>query len=151
MLEKDNKSSLVIKFKKLRESAILPRYAHSEDAGFDLFSLENYTLKPRERHVFNIGLASEIPPGYFVMLKPKSGLAAKGGIDVLAGVIDSSYRGEWGVVLINSGEQPFEFKVGDKICQGILLEIDQAEIMQVEDLSETERGEAGFGSTGNSV
>lgn len=137
-----------LKFKKLKKEAIVPTYAHPGDAGFDLYSIEDYVLNPAERHVFFIGLASEIPQGYCVLFKPKSGLAAKSGIDVLAGVIDSGYRGELGVVLINLGDQPYQFKIGDRIAQGIFLEVGQAEIETVGKFSETKRGEGGFGSTG---
>lgn len=137
-----------LKFKKLKPEATLPQYAKDGDAGFDLFSLEDYILKPLERHVFNLGLASEISKGYYVKVSPKSGLAVKAGIDVLAGTIDSCYRGEWGVVLINFGSEPYEFKVGDKLAQGVLLKAETAQILETETLSETERGTGGWGSTG---
>jgi len=137
-----------IVFKKLDAEAVIPNYAHLTDAGFDLYSIEDKTLKPGERHLFKIGLATEFPSGFFVLIKPKSGLAVKGGIDVLAGVIDSGYRGEWGIVLTNFGDQSYEFKKGDKIAQGILLSVNQAEITEAKDLAETKRGEGGFGSTG---
>lgn len=137
-----------LKFKKLKPEAFLPQYAKAGDAGFDLFSCEDYQLKPMERHAFNIGLCSEIPEGYYVKVSPKSGLAVKAGIDVLAGTIDSSYRGEWGVVLINFGSEPYEFKTGDKLAQGVLLKVEEAEIVEADNLSETERGTGGFGSTG---
>lgn len=138
---------MIVKFKKLKPEAIIPQYAHLTDAGFDLFSIEDYCLKPGERHVFWIGLASEIPEGYFVMIKPRSGLAVKRGIDVLAGVIDSGYRGEWGVVLINLGSKPFEFKKGDKIAQGILFKYEKPEIQEAKKLKSSQRGEGGFGSS----
>jgi len=138
----------MIKFIKTKGNAILPTYAHTTDAGFDLYSCEDYVLKPGERHVFNIGLISEFPDGYFVVIKPKSGLAVKAGIDVLAGIIDSGYRGEWGVVLINFGSEPYEFKTGDKIAQGIILAYEQASLVEANELGESERGMGGFGSTG---
>lgn len=137
-----------IKFKKLNPQAVLPQYAKAGDAGFDLFSCEDFSLKPLERHVFNLGLASEIPENYYVKVSPKSGLAVKAGIDVMAGTIDSSYRGEWGVVLINLGNEPYEFKAGDKLAQGVLLKVEGAEIVETDNLSETDRGTGGFGSTG---
>lgn len=137
-----------LNFKKLKEEAVLPAYAHSDDAGFDLFSLEDYSLKPGERHLFLTGLSSEIPSGYFVVIKPKSGLAAKAGIDVLAGVIDAGYRGEWGVILINFGNEKYEFKKGDKIAQGILLKTENGRIIESDKISESERQNGGFGSTG---
>ena len=137
-----------LKFKKTKDNATLPTYAHVTDAGFDLYSCEDYILKPGERHVFNIGLISEFSDGYFVVIKPKSGLAVKAGIDVLAGIIDSGYRGEWGVALINLGQEPYEFKTGDKLAQGIILPYEQAAIVETSDLGESDRGTGGFGSTG---
>ncbi|MBU2577662.1 dUTP diphosphatase [Patescibacteria group bacterium] len=139
---------MVIKFKKLNPEAILPKFALEGDAGMDVFSAEEYVLKPGERYVFSTGISSELPEGYFIKFAPKSGLAVKSGIDVLAGVVDNGYRGEWLVVLINLGDDPKEFKKGDKICQAILRKIEQAQIEEVGSLSETERGTGGFGSTG---
>jgi len=139
---------MIIKFKKIKIEAIVPRYALSGDAGMDIFSAENYTLSPGERHGFSTGVASEIPEGFFILFAPKSGLALKDGIDVLAGVIDSGYRGEWIVILINFGDKQKEVKVGDKLAQGILQKVEPLEVREVEELSKSERGEGGFGSTG---
>lgn len=138
----------VVKFQLLREGAKLPAYAHPGDAGFDLYSTETKTLEPGERYVFQLDIASEIPQGFFVSFRDKSGLAAKYGLHTLAGVIDSGYRGEWGVVIVNTGTEPVTINKGDKIAQGILQEAPQAKIVEVEKLSETERGSGGFGSTG---
>lgn len=137
-----------IKFKKLKENAILPSYANPGDAGMDLFCLEDYILKPGERYAFSIGIAAEIPEGYFIRFAPKSGLALKAGIDVMAGIVDESYRGEWIVIIINLSDQIKEFKFGDKIAQAILTPYQQAETVVVGQLSETQRGSGGFGSTG---
>ena len=137
-----------LQFKKLRPKTILPRYALKGDGAFDLFSLEDCLLQPRERRLFKIGLASQIPVGFCVVVKPKSGLAVKAGIDVLAGVIDSGYRGEWGVLLINLGRKSYQFKKGDKIAQGLLVGLPQIEIKEVERLTSSHRGPGGFGSTG---
>jgi len=134
----------VLKFKRLTNEAIVPTFACEGDAGFDLYSTEDYVLKPHERYLFMIGLVSEIPSGHCVFIKPKSGLAVKFGIDVLAGVIDTGYRGEWGVLLINLGEKPFEVKKGDKIAQGVLLTLG-TRIIEAGEPSETERGTKGFG------
>jgi dUTP pyrophosphatase len=142
------KEKMLIKFKKLNSEAIIPQYAHEGDAAMDVFSLEDYVLKPKERHSFLTGIASELPEGYFIRFAPKSGLAVKSGIDVLAGVIDNGYRGEWMAILINLGEEAREFKKGDKICQAILQKIEPARIEETDNLSETERGTGGFGSTG---
>lgn len=137
-----------IEIEKLNPNAILPKYANPGDAGMDLFCLEDYNLKPGERYAFKIGFAAGIPEGYFVRFAPKSGLALNFGIDVLAGVIDESYRGEWLVLLINLGQQDKAFKAGDKIAQAILTPYQRAEVVTVSKLSETQRGTGGFGSTG---
>lgn len=137
-----------IKFKKLYKDAKIPSYAHTGDAGMDLYSLENYDLKPGERHIFKLGIASEFPRGYVALIWDKSGLAAKSGLTVLAGVIDNSYRGEYGVVLLNTGDSIHQVKKGDKIAQLLVQKIEEAEIKEVEELSDSERGRGGFGSTG---
>lgn len=126
----------------------MPRYAYRGDNGFDLFSVEKYVLKPGERHPFRLGIAAEIPAGYGVICWPKSGLAFKHGISVLAGLIDSGYRGEWLVTLINHGKKPFRVAVGDKVAQGILLRTPEVEIVEVKKLSASQRGEKRFGSSG---
>ncbi len=134
--------------RKLNKEAILPSYSHEHDAGFDICSLEDYTLQPQEFHGFKTGLSSEFAPGNVVLFKPRSGLAIRSGIDVLAGVIDSGYRGEWVVILINHGQKPCEVKAGDRIAQGVLLSAKQVEIVQMDKLSNSQRGEGGLGSTG---
>lgn len=137
-----------VKFKLLSKDAKLPQYAHDTDAGFDIYSVEDKTLVPGERCVFKTGLASEIPHGWYVQIFDRSGLALKSGIKTMAGVIDVGYRGEWGVIVVNLGNEPVKIEKGDRIAQGILLQVPQAEIVQVQELSETKRGEGGFGSTG---
>jgi len=139
---------MVVKFKKLKADAILPKNALPGDSGMDIFSAEDYLLKPHEWHTFSTGIASEISPGFFMRLAPKSGLAVKHGIDTLAGVIDPTYRGEWFVVLVNHGNEPKEFKKGDKLAQAILQRFETVEVLEVQELSETERKERGFGSSG---
>ncbi len=146
--ESEKGQKVIAKFKRLKEGAIVPKFANPGDAGMDLFSTEEYVLKPGERYGFGLGITSELPEGYFVRFHPKSGLAVKNGIDVLAGVIDNGYRGEWIVVLVNLGSEPKEFKSGDKIAQAIVQKLEATEIVEVDELSETQRGEGGFGSTG---
>lgn len=142
-------SKPVLKFKLLSKEAKIPKYAHEDDVGFDLFSTEAVTLKPGQWHTFQIGVACEIPKGWYVSIRDKSGLAAKHGIHTMAGVIDGGYRGEWGVVLINHGNEAYIIEPGDKIAQGsVLLMPEQADIVKVEELSETSRGAGGWGSTG---
>lgn len=139
---------LTIKFKKLKENALLPQYAYLGDAGMDVFSAEDYTLQPGEWHSYATGIASELPEGYFARLAPKSGLAVKFGIDTFAGVIDNTYRGEWIVVLVNHGKQPYEIKAGDKIAQVVLQKFEPVLVTEVDSLSRTTRGMNSFGSTG---
>jgi dUTP pyrophosphatase len=139
-----------LKIKKLNPEAIIPAYQTKEAAGFDLHSIENVILKPGERKLIGTGLAFEIEYGYEVQIRPRSGLAYKHGITVLnsPGTIDSDYRGEIKVLLINHSNEEFEIKKGDRIAQAVVAPVIQAEIVEVEELSSTKRGEGGFGSTG---
>ena len=139
-----------LKIKKINPEAIIPAYQTKEAAGFDLHSIENVVLKPGERKLIGTGLAFEIEYGYEVQIRPRSGLAFKHGITVLnsPGTIDSDYRGEIKVLLINHSDEEFEIKKGDRIAQAVVASVIQAEIVEVEELSSTERGEGGFGSTG---
>ena len=139
-----------LKIKKLKNEAQIPSYQTKEAAGFDLHSIEDAVLKPGERKLIGTGLAFEIEYGYEVQIRPRSGLAYKHGITVLntPGTIDSDYRGEIKVLLINHSNDAFEIKKGDRIAQAVVAPVIQAEIVEVEELSETKRGEGGFGSTG---
>ncbi len=138
---------LKIKVKKIHPNAVIPKYAYEGDAGMDLHSVKNYVLKPMEKTIVKTGLQMEIPEKYFGSIRDRSGLAAKHSIHTLAGVIDSHYRGEIGVVLINLGEKEFKINKYDRIAQLIIQPIKIAEIQEVENLSETSRG-GGFGSSG---
>jgi len=146
MVELDK--GLELKIKIIDPEAKAPSFAHESDAGFDVYTTENFILESGERHKFKTGLISEIPTGYYIEFDPKSGLADKVGIQVLAGTIDVDYRGEWGVILYNSGKESYEFKKGDKIVQGKIREKIKVSIVVVSELSDTERGTGGFGSTG---
>jgi len=139
-----------LKIKKLSASAKLPSYQTKEAAGFDLHSAENAVINPGERKLIGTALAFEIEYGYEVQIRPRSGLAYKHGITVLnsPGTIDSDYRGEIKVLLINHSNEPFEIKTGDRIAQAVVAPVVQAEIEEVDSLSDTQRGEGGFGSTG---
>lgn len=139
-----------IKVKKIREEAIIPVYAHDGDAGMDLFSAEKYLLKPMERCLVATGVRVEIPYGYELQVRPRSGLALKKGISMpnSPGTIDSGYRGELGVIMINYGNEDFEINPGDRIAQIILNKVENIEIEEAEELEESSRGEGGFGSTG---
>lgn len=137
-----------IKIQKLSRSTILPKYAHQGDAGLDLFSQENYILNPLERHEFGLGFALELPAGAVSLIWDKSGLAAKNGLHLLGGVIDSGYRGEYKVIMINLGSKPYKIEKGDKIGQLLIQPVMHVNIRQVKKLSNSGRGQGGFGSTG---
>lgn len=137
-----------VKIAKTSNDAILPKYATSQDAGCDLYGIEDVVLKPGERISIKTGIKIEIPIGYYGRVAPRSGLAFKNGIDTLAGVIDAGYRGEIGVILINHGKEDFKIEKGNRIAQMIFEKIDQAEFEEVEELSTTDRGDGGFGSSG---
>lgn len=139
-----------LRVKKLKENAVMPKYAKEGDAGMDLFSTENYSLKPGERCLVSTGLAFETPLGFEVQIRPRSGLALKKGISIVnsPGTIDAGYRGEIGIILINHGNEEFAVNQGDKIAQAVLNQIHIAAIEEAEELEETDRGAGGFGSTG---
>jgi len=137
-----------IKIQKLSKRAILPKYAHQGDAGLDLFSQEDYILKPLERHEFGLGFALELPAGAVSLIWDKSGLAAKHGIHLLGGVIDSGYRGEYKVIMINFGSKPYKIEKGDKIGQLLIQPVMHVTIKKTKKLSNSSRGQDGFGSTG---
>jgi dUTP pyrophosphatase len=142
----------MVKFKvrKIKENAIIPRYEHEGDAGMDLFSTEKYMLKPGERALVSTGIQVEFPKGYELQVRPRSGLALKKGISIVnaPGTVDSGYRGELGVILINHGQDDFNIEAGDKIAQAILNKIETAEIEEAEELGTSARGQGGFGSSG---
>lgn len=136
-----------IKIKKLHPNAIIPKYAHIGDAGMDLFSIEDLILKPKHRVLVKTGLSIELPKGYVALIWDKSGIA-KDGITTLAGVGDAGYRGEYKIVLINLSSKDYKIKKGQKIAQVLIQKIENPEIEEVNELSKTERGAGGFGSTG---
>lgn len=137
-----------IKFKKLVETAKIPAYAHHDDAGMDVYTIEEYTLKPGEQHLFKTGISSELATGYVILFWDKSGVGAKG-VKSLGGVVDAGYRGEWLVMLRNLSDQAVTFKAGDKIIQALIQKVEHPEIIEIDQLSETARGDGGFGSTGH--
>lgn len=137
-----------VKLKKLNPDATLPSYAHPGDVGLDVYSLEDHELKPGERHIFFVGFAMEFPVGYASIVKDKSGLPKNGGIHTMGGVYDAGYRGEYNINLINLGDEPYKINKGDKIAQILILPIELAQFEEVEELSDSKRGEGRFGSTG---
>ena len=128
----------------------LPRYATTGSAGMDVLSAEPLSLKPGQRHAVATGLALAIPAGFEIQVRPRSGLALKHGITVpnTPGTIDSDYRGELKIILINLGDESFAIERGDRIAQLVLAPVVQAAWSEVEELDETTRGDGGFGSTG---
>jgi dUTP pyrophosphatase len=132
------------------EGLDLPTYATDGAAGMDVLSAEGLTLAPGARHAVATGLSVAIPPGYEIQVRPRSGLALKHGISVpnTPGTIDSDYRGELKVILINHGAEPFAIHRGDRIAQLVLAPVTIAAWDEVVELDDTERGAGGFGSTG---
>ncbi|WP_294959158.1 dUTP diphosphatase [uncultured Flavobacterium sp.] len=130
----------------------LPNYETNASAGMDLRAniIEPITLKPLERTIVKTGLFIELPIGYEAQVRPRSGLAAKKGVTVLnsPGTVDADYRGEIGVILVNLSNDDFVIENGERIAQLIIAKHERAEWIEVETLSETSRGEGGFGSTG---
>jgi dUTP pyrophosphatase len=141
------KIMVTIPIKKLLESAKTPTRGSDFAAGYDLYATEAYTLKPLERKLFKTGITIAIPPNLYGRLAPRSGLAYKSGIDVMAGVIDSDYRSDIGIILINLGQSDFTVNVGDKIAQIIFETYNEATFADTDTLPLSVRGGGGFGST----
>lgn len=140
----------MIKIKKLHELAIVPKRNNASDAGADLYSVQDLTIPPNSRALVSTGISVEIPLGFYGRIAPRSGLAVNHGIDVLAGVCDSSYRGEIKVVLINTDkDKSFDITYGDKIAQLIIEQHFNFDFVEVDELGESNRGNSGFGSSGN--
>lgn len=162
---------MLIQVKKLSENAIVPTRGSAGAAGYDLYSTEDYVLKPGERKLFKTNISMKIPDGYYGRLAPRSGLAYKNGIDVLAGVIDEDYLGDIGVILLNTTDHyedsdnysdeeqdeyddyikslSLEIKKGDRIAQIIFEKYHVAEFQEVDEIVKTDRDSGGFGSTGS--
>ena len=139
-----------LKFKKLHPNAKIPSYAYSGDAGLDLYISEDMTLKKDERKSIPLGIAIEIPNGYVGILFDKSGLSHKHGLKSYGGIIDSGYRGEIHVGMMNLSDKDYEFKTGDKIIQILIMPVLQAEVVECDKLSDSDRGEGAFNSSGSS-
>lgn len=135
-------------FKKLDPRAVLPARGSAAAAGLDLYSIEPCRLDPGQRAIVRTGLAVAIPEGYYGRVAPRSGLATKQGLDVLAGVIDADYRGEIGCLLHNTGNEMIELPEQSKICQLIIEKIITPAASWADELADTQRGSGGFGSTG---
>lgn len=141
------KNPLRIGVERLHPEARIPYSSAAGDAGYDLYGLDRAYLNPGERRLFPTGIALSIPEGYVGLIKPRSGLAHKQGIDVLGGVIDSGYRGDVGVILINTSREPVQIDAGQRIAQLVVQPVMELEFTERK-LATTERGAGGFGSTG---
>jgi len=139
-----------VNFKLLSNTASLPAYSRAGDACLDIRSDENIVIKAKSFAMVGTGVAVETPSGFEMQLRARSGLAAKHGIGLVNGIgtIDENYRGEIKAVLFNFGEEDFEIQKGDRIAQVCFFKTTEIEPIQVEELSETNRGEGGFGSSG---
>lgn len=138
----------MLKVKRLNENAKLPT-KNLGDAGYDLYCSSPITILPGGRTLAETGIALEIPTGYVGLVWPRSGMAVNWGLDTLAGVIDSTYRGELKVLLYNTSDDVMMFKAGTKIAQLVVQQHAEFEIVETTELSNTERQEGGFGSTGS--
>jgi dUTP pyrophosphatase len=137
-----------VKIKKLINDARIPKYAHEGDAGMDIYSSEDKTILPGERVTVSTGIAMEFPKGYVALIWDKSGMANNFGIKVMGGVLEHTYRGEYMIILLNTSKELYQIKKHQKIAQVLIQPIETAEIEEIENLSETIRGEGRFGSTG---
>ena len=138
-----------IKVVKDTEDAILPAYAHFGDAGADLYANEEVDIQPNEVKIISTGLRVEIPDGYEMQVRPRSGMTTKTPIIGQFGTVDSGYRGPLGVMLYNHGDTSYRVQKGDRIAQAVIAPTYHGNFLISESLSETERGEGGFGSTDN--
>lgn len=134
----------------LSNGAELPTYATDGSAGLDLRSIEDVELQPMERRLVRTGLRVAIPEGYEAQVRPRSGLALKHGISMVnsPGTVDSDYRGELAVILINLGQSVVKLQSGERIAQMVVAPVSKARVTAVSELGPTARGEGGFGSTG---
>lgn len=138
-----------MKVKKLKPEAIILKRTRAGDAGFDVYSLEDKALLPGERYQFKLGLAVEIPANMVMVIQERSGMAIKQGIQTIGNVIDSNYRGEISAILLNTGTEPVQIKANDRIAQALILFQCDFDFTEVDELTETNRGTAGYGSSGN--
>lgn len=145
-----NEKNITLRVKRLTAAAHIPSAAHPGDAGLDLFSVENATLEASDCRLIRTGVAIELPPGTEAQIRPRSGLALEHRVTVLnaPGTIDQGYRGEIGVILINHGRTAFEVTPGMRIAQLVVKPVLYVDVVEVSDLGPSDRGSAGFGSSG---
>lgn len=141
--------NLIVEIKKLSDTARIPTQGTEYAAGYDLYAAHDEVLVPYERKLVKTNISISIPAGYYGRIAPRSGLAFKNGIDVLAGVIDSDYRGDIGVILYNTDKNnSFYIRTGDRIAQIIIEDYSSVQWTEVSELNSTDRHNKGFGSTG---
>jgi len=144
--------TVTVKFKKLDPRAQMPKQATPGSSGFDLVFVGDgpKLIMPQKVVLCGTGLAVEVPKGYELQVRPRSGLALKEAITIpnAPGTVDSDYRGPLGVILANLGSEPYQVKPGDRIAQAVICAVPEVSLELVDELSDTERGEGGFGSTG---
>jgi len=139
-----------VSVKKLDPEAIVPTKANRLDAGYDLYAIEDAEIPAVNHKLIKTGISMAIPAGYVGLIWPRSGLAYKNGLDVFAGVIDAGYRGDVGVILYNSRVgNHYQVKKGDRIAQILFQKVESFDLVEVDDLDDTKRGQGGFGSSGN--
>ncbi len=140
----------ILKIKCINDKARLPEYAHPGDAGLDLYSVDNVEINPGNVALIKTGIIIELPEKTEAQIRPRSGLALKHKITVLntPGTIDEGYRGEIGVIIINHGKEIFKVEEGMKIAQMVIKPVFRVNIEEVDTISDTKRGQGGFGSTG---
>jgi len=137
-----------IKIEKLHPDAKLPTYAHGTDAGMDLYACEETSIPAHGRVLVSTGLAMGIPGGYVGLVWDKSGISYKVGLKVIGGVVDAGYRGEIFVGIMNTTDEDYTFYKSDKVAQMLIQKVEHPELVQVDELDETPRGDGAFGSTG---
>lgn len=138
-----------IAVKKLDPTAVIPTKANGYDAGYDLYAIEDLEIGPVNQKLVKTGISMAIPKGYVGLIWPRSGLAYKHGLDVFAGVIDAGYRGDIGVILYNSKpNQHYKIKKGERIAQILFQKVEGFDLVEVDDLDDSQRGTGGFGSSG---
>ena len=137
-----------LKVKKLNKDAKTPSYAKHDDAGMDLHTTEEILIRPGDSAIIPTGITTEIPKGYVGLIWDKSGLGIKHNLKVMGGVIDSGYRGEIRIGMVNLSKKEYKFEKGDKVAQMIIQAKENPEIVESNELSDSERGEGALGSTG---
>lgn len=138
---------MILKVKRIKPDAKLPTYHHTGDVGMDVCAMETVTVKPGEHYRFWHGFALEFPIGYVALIMDKSSIS-KAGFAHMGGVFDAGYRGEYNTHLVNLSTEAYTFEKGDKVAQIVIIPVELVELKETDTLSESSRGEGGFGSTG---